>query len=139
MTNIGNVHGMRWRHARHMKVLALSCLIAAFEAGEVHADDQPAFDLICSTQEGQSIQFRFDLQQKKWCMGECESVWPINELGDGMIKLSVRTIDDSDSWDINIDRYKSQFWMVHLGHGSKPQAWGQCEAENFSGFPNKKF
>lgn len=125
--------------ARNMKALALSCWIVALGAGEVQAAAQPTLNLLCNTQRGQPIRFRFDLQQKKWCIGECQSVWFIDELGDGMIKLSLRTKDDSDYWSINIDRYTSKFWTVRRGYGNKPKDWGQCKAEPFSGFPQKSF
>lgn len=140
MTGIEVGQAKRWqRSARYMRVLTLSCWIMALGACEGHVAAQPTLDLLCSTQHEQPIRFRFDLQQKKWCVGECQSVWFIDELGDSTIKFTMSTKDDSDLWSITIDRYTSKFWAVRRGYGSEPQDWGQCRVEPFSGFPQKKF
>ena len=140
MTDLRIWQGMLWqRFADYTKLFALSCCFAAMATVEANAASQPTFDLLCDTQHGQPIHFRFDLQQKKWCMGECHSVWFIDELGDSVIKMTITTKDDSDLWQIFVNRYTSQFWTVHRGHGSKPEDWGQCKVEAFSGFPQKKF
>ena len=121
------------------KIVALSIGIAAFGAGETQAAVQPSLDLVCSPRSGQPIHFRFALEQRKWCFGECQSVWTIDELGDAMIKLSVQSMDGSDYWTINIDRYASKFWAVRSGYGNAPADEGQCKVAPFSGFPQKKF
>lgn len=134
----------RWQNcARTAKVWTVVCISLAWIMGlfanQLQAATQPTLDLVCSPQRRQPIRFRFDLQQKKWCIGECQSVWFIDELGDSMIKLSLQTKDDSDYWSVNIDRYTSSFWIVRRGYGSEPQDWGQCKVEPFSGFPQKRF
>jgi hypothetical protein len=116
---------------------ALALAIIAVSAPQAHATS--TFDLVCNGVSGQELHFRFDVTQKKWCIGECKSVWSIDQLEDSMIKLSLRTKNDSDYWTIHIDRYTSKFWAVRRGYGSDPKEWGECKAESFSGFPQKKF
>lgn len=110
----------------------------ALNASQVHAAGQ-TFDLVCQGKSEQQYHFRFDVAQKKWCLGECQSVWSIDQLADSMIELSIRTKDDSDYWTFKIDRYTSKFWAVRRGYGSDPKEWGECKASAFSGFPQKKF
>lgn len=126
-------------HMRSLKTFILYGGVVVFGVGEAQAATQPALDLICNSQNGQSFHFRLDLQNRKWCFEECQSVWSIDELADAAIKLTLRTKDNSDFWTISIDRYTSDFWIVRRGYGSKPKEWGRCEAEGFSGFPQKKF
>lgn len=110
----------------------------AVSASQVQAAG-PTFDLICQGKGGQQYHFRFDVAQKKWCLGECQSVGSIDQLGDSMIEVSIATQDGSDHWTFRIDRYTSKFWAVRRGYGSKPKEWGECKAISFSGFPQKKF
>ncbi|MBL0924302.1 MAG: hypothetical protein IBJ12_07530 [Sphingomonadaceae bacterium] len=110
----------------------------ALNASPVQAAGQ-TFDLVCTGKSKQQYHFRFDVAQKKWCLGECLSVWSIDQLADSMIELSIRTKDDSEYWNVKIDRYTSKFWAVRRGYGSDPKEWGECEARAFSGFPQKKF
>lgn len=122
------------------KLTSVAMLISvALSAPQAHAATSSAFDLVCQGKNGQQLHFRFDLQQKKWCFGECHSVWVIDNLDEGMIKLSIHSEDESDYWSININRYTSHFSAVHQGYGPQPADSGQCTVESFSGFPQKKF
>lgn len=131
--------GPCWRYTRNAKAIALFFWMAVFGASETQAAAQSTLDLVCSSQSGSPIRFRFDFEQRKWCFAECQAVWQIDELGDARIKLSVRTKDDSDYWSINIDRYASEFWIVRRGYGTDPSDWGRCEPQPFSGFPQQQF
>lgn len=97
-----------------------------------------AFDLACTGKSGREIQFRFDLSQRKWCFGRCDSAWSINELSDSIIRVSTYSSADAN-WTIIINRYTSKFYAIHRGHGDKPADSGTCKAAPFSGFPTKKF
>jgi len=108
-------------------------------AGQAQATASPSFDLVCNGVKGAQLHLRFDLAQKKWCAGECQSVWPIYDLSDSMIKLRTISGDGKDEWTIAVDRYTSNFSAVRSGYSDNPQDWGQCKAEPFSGFPSRKF
>lgn len=97
------------------------------------------FDLACETKAGKPIHFRFDLQQKKWCVGECRSVWFIDGLSDAMIRLTTNSSDGNNNWTIEINRYTSTFSAVHRGYGNEPADGGRCQPSPFSGFPERKF
>lgn len=100
---------------------------------------QHAFDLVCADQTRNEFRMRFDLQQRKWCPDECPSVWHIDDLSDGAIKLSLANINGSERRIININRYTSEFWIERVGYGKDPAFWGQCRVEDFSGFPQRSF
>lgn len=121
------------------RVLLLAGLLMGCGADDISLQPQTAFDLVCTSQAEETIRFRFDLSQSKWCLEDCAAAWTIDEQTDAEIKLSLRTRDDSDRWSISIDRYTSQFWIVRRGYGKEPQAFGQCERHKFSGFPQQQF
>jgi len=131
------IHGRR--RIRYMNTIALFCGSAILGVSSAQAAPQSAFNLVCMSQEKQSFRFRFDLQQRKWCMDECQSVGFIDELGDGFMKTHLESKDKSDYWSININRYTSGFWIVHSGYGNAPKFSGFCTAHPFSGFPQKAF
>lgn len=98
-----------------------------------------AFDLICSTNNGQKLHFRFDTLQKKWCLDECVSVWFIDELSDNTIKLVTYSEDDSNNWTFIINRYNSEFSAINRGRRKDSGNDGRCAPQGFSGFPSRKF
>lgn len=106
---------------------------------QVQAAAPPQFDLFCKGARGAQPHFRFDLAQKKWCIGQCQSVWSINELSDSRIKVLTYSSDSKYNWTFVIDRYTTAFSAVHRGYGDSPADGGACEAKAFSGFPTRKF
>lgn len=101
---------------------------------------QPAFDLIChGNKTGQQLHFRFDLPQRKWCFGECQSVWGIDRMGDAMIELVTYSSDGNNDWTFRINRFTGTFDAIRRGYGSEPKDSGNCKPQVFSGFPSKKF
>ena len=111
----------------------------ALGAGQVQAAAPPQFDLFCKGSRGAQLHFRFDLAQRKWCIGQCQSVWSINELSDSSIKVLTYSCDSKYNWTFLIDRYTTAFSAVHRGYGDSPADGGTCETKPFSGFPNRKF
>lgn len=88
--------------------------------GEANAATDGAFDLQCNSEQGRSFNFRFELQQRRWCFEDCQAVWNIDDLSDARIRLTLRTRDGADYWTIHIDRYTSDFWIVRRGYGNEP-------------------
>lgn len=123
-----------------MRILAAIWLPAfALLASPVQANDT-AFDLICrGSKTGQQLHFRFDLSQRKWCLGECQSVWGIDRMGDAMIELVTYSSDGNNDWTFRINRFTGTFAAIRRGYGSEPKDTGNCEPQAFSGFPSKKF
>lgn len=120
---------------------AITAMMAALSFGvsQAQAAVTPTFDLVCESHSGQQLRFRFDLSQKRWCVGQCQAVWSIDELSDSTIKLVTYSSDGNNNWTFNINRYTSTFSAIHRGYGDKPADGGQCQALSFSGFPSKKF
>lgn len=106
-----------------------------------HAGGAPlqTFDLICSSTTGAPIHFRFDLHQRKWCSGPCNSVWHIDELSDAMIRVSIRSSDHMHDWNVFLNRYSATYSAVHIGFGNAPADQGRCSVKTFSGFPVQQF
>lgn len=123
-----------------MRVFAMICLAASALTASPVLASAPAFDLICHGQKtGQQLHFRFDLSQRKWCIGECQSVWTIDRLGDAMIELVTTSADGSNDWTFKINRFTGTFAAIRRGYGNDPKEAGDCEPQSFSGFPSKKF
>jgi len=116
----------------------IALLAIALTSCKAEADASSEFDLVCSPRNGE-VHFRLDLQNRKWCVSDCQSVWSINEISDAMIKIETYEEDGSRDWIITINRYTSQFSAVHYGYGEKPADEGQCRVEPFTGFPGKRF
>jgi len=114
---------------------ALMCILA----NDASARPSVTFDLTCTSRSGQPITFRFDLHQKKWCAGACTSVGYIDEVSDARIRMSLRSPDHSQDWDIAINRYTATFAAIHNGWGLNPSDEGHCAAGPFTGFPTQKF
>lgn len=111
----------------------------ALGAAQAQAAPSPQFDLLCAGAGGAKLHFRFDLAPKKWCVGQCQSVWSIDELSDGRIKVLTFSSDSKYNWTFVIDRYTSAFFAIHRGYGDDPADRGTCKAAPFSGFPTRKF
>ncbi len=123
-----------------MKLATVAVLASiAFSTGQAKAAASPEFDLACEGARGMQMHFRFDLAQKKWCTGQCQSVWSIDELSDSRIKLMTVSSDSKYNWTFVIDRYTSNFFAIHRGYGDDPADQGKCNAQPFSGFPNRRF
>ena len=123
-----------------MKLVTAALLTSmAFGTYQAKAAVLPEFDLTCEGAKGAHLHFRFDLAQKKWCEGQCQSVWPIAGHSDSTIKLMTTSSDSKYNWTFVIDRYTSAFVAVHRGYGDAPADGGSCKAAPFSGFPNRKF
>lgn len=117
-------------------VVALAWLIPG--AGPAQAAVQQ-FNLNCVASSGAQFHFRFDLAQRKWCVGPCESVWSINELSEAAIKFSTYGGDSKYNWDVVINRYTAEFVTIHRGYGGTPVEKGSCRPSEFTGFPSRKF
>lgn len=124
-----------------MSNLATLAVVAsiALATNQVEAAKPHAFDLICHAASGPRLHFRFDLAEKKWCIGQCETVGGIDGLGDGAIKLVTYSSDGNNDWTFLINRYTSTFSAIHRGYGDEPADSGECKAQPFSGFPTRKF
>ena len=130
--------GMGRRMPRLSAVAVAASLSVA--TARVTAATPASFDLVCQGAKGVQLAFRFDLAQRKWCLGECQSVWAIDLLSDSTIEFTAFTnASKSDVWTISINRYTSTFSAVHHGYGDQPADQGPCEPRPFSGFPVRKF
>jgi hypothetical protein len=118
---------------------ATALLGVALIGGQTQAAAPLAFDLICSSKDGRNLHFRFDVQQRKWCIGECQAAWGINNVYEGSIRIVTYSKAQDPDWEITINRYTSTFSAVHLGYGYQPVDGGPCRAQPFSGFPDRKF
>jgi hypothetical protein len=98
----------------------------------------PQFDLVCVGARGSHQEFRFDLAEKKWCEGQCSSVWPITAVSDSTIKFETHSLDGKNDWTIGINRYTSEFVIVH-SEGYSLADSGKCMPKPFSGFPARRF
>ncbi|WP_033924039.1 hypothetical protein [Sphingomonas sp. 35-24ZXX] len=83
---------------------------------------------------------RVDLDQKRWCAGDCNATAPIHRVSDTEIVFDyVDTQILLKSFVVN--RESGAFEQKTHTRGTK---WvqiitGQCERANFSGFPKRKF
>jgi len=123
-----------------MKRAAVAALaLIAFGTAQAQPAALSQFDLLCDGARGAHLHFRVDLAQTKWCVGQCQSVWSIDELSDSKIKLMTISSDSKYNWTFVIDRYTSAFVAIHRGYGDDPADGGQCKPQPFSGFPVRKF
>jgi hypothetical protein len=122
-----------------IRVSAIAFALLALSAVEAQAAAPLQLDLKCSGVKGSQLHFRVDLAQKRWCFGECRSVWSINELSDTVLKVLTYGSHSSQNWTFSIDRYTSTFTAVHRGYGDEPADRGHCKVQPFSGFPARQF
>jgi hypothetical protein len=120
-------------------VFAAIALAVWAAAGPAATQPGEAFDLLCSSTTGPPVHFRFELRQQRWCVGPCNAVWHIDELGDAVIGISVHSSDHQHDWTVQINRYTATYTAVHIGWGNAPADAGRCVAKPFSGFPGKQF
>ncbi|HEX4737736.1 MAG TPA: hypothetical protein VH331_09250 [Allosphingosinicella sp.] len=133
-------HGGRWPPRLPLtKIAAAAGMALSLLVASDPLQAATAFDLVCQTRARTQVHFRFDLQQKKWCVGDCHSVWFIDGLSDTMIRLTTTSTDRNNNWTIEINRYTSTFSAVHRGYGDEPADGGHCQPSAFSGFPERKF
>jgi hypothetical protein len=123
-----------------MMKLTTIAVLASMTLGAAQAQAAaPVFDLNCTGRSGQELHFRFDLEQKKWCLGQCQTVGAIDQLSDSTIILRLFNGQGAIDWTITINRYTSAFTAVHEGYGKDPADQGACKPVPFSGFPQRRF
>lgn len=130
-----------------MRSITVGLILSAWTVPSL-AQTPRQFDLLCEGQswsgpiveEGRQAEWnprlRIDLEQRKFCWNECDSVLPLERIEDEFIVLNH---DDEDIAPQQIERRSGRLTNDMVVGSYRIRQEAQCRVAPFSGFPAKLF